>query len=154
MITIKVDTVKVISKWLGAVLLALLLWFKDDVVSTFKTGKDVEFTNKVTPIVQDEFFNTDNIDSLFKHPAVQRNIYQIKEQGKREIIKKDADKVGLRTLFSKEMDIREEKLAREQGKMYRYYLFLIHKMDSIIDYRVDKKIKKLNLRGTHRMNPT
>ncbi len=138
---------KDVAKWIIGLALVSLAAFKDDIVSTFNTGKGVEFTKDVKEAVNDP----EIIRSIFSNPETLKQVSIIKKAGEDEMIKRDAEKVGLRVLLGKDMDIREEKVSNELAWTYKFSKFLKLKMDSIIDYRVSKKLdhlikSKVNLR--------
>ena len=140
--------IKVLTKYAGAIFLSLLLWFKDEVVSTFQSGVSIEKKEEVKSIVNDP----EVIRSIFENKETLKQVAIIKKAGEDEIIKRDAAKVGLRVLLSKEMNVFEDNVPKEVGRSVLFYKFLSTKLDSIINYRINEKVdplikNRINLRS-------
>jgi len=136
------ETKKRIISWIIGGILLVLVGFKDNLVATFRNGQDVEFTQDIKDVVLTDNF----IEEIFKHKETKRQVRLVKKQGELEMMKRESQRVGLRVLLGRDMDIREEKVSKELAWAYHFCKVFAEKRDSIIDYRVEKKIKQI-LRG-------
>lgn len=139
-----------IKKYSLFIVMGVLLWFKEEVISIFKTGYSETKKQEVKAIVND----SEVIRSIFLNEETQAQINLIKKQGQEELIEKDSKEVKFKVLLSRDMNVSEIYVSPGLGWSYKYTKFLKEKLDSIIDYRVDKAIEeyeKSNIRETHRM---
>ncbi len=140
------ETKKQIRTWIIASILLALVGFKDEIVAKFQAGNNVEFTQDVHgAILNDEF-----IGKMFRHKETLKQVSIIKKQGEDEMIKRESERVGLRVLLSREMNVAEDNVANEIGISVKFVKFLQNKIDSVVDYRIDKwhergrkKVKKM-----------
>lgn len=126
-----------VKKYGAILIVAALVWFKDEVVGIFKTGYSETKKQEVKMIVNDP----EVIRSIFLNEETQKQIGIIKKQGEDEMIKRDASKVGLRVLLSKAMNVAEDNVAIEIGSDHKWIEWFKVKIDSIIDYKVEKRIR-------------